>query len=264
MLKRIVRRDLVRMLKSPELYISILIVLICAGLALKRNWIYQNLRLYSPVGALNLFIYSAIKNNTGMSIFAPFVAVLPFSYALFDEMQTGFSKNIIPYSSFEVYIKSKVISSLVSGGGAFAIAYTVWLISLCIISPETSIRMGIGVGQFKSVYDYSMLLFCLLYIVYVAICGAAYALLATGLSLFLRNKYIVIGCPVILYYASFYASSMFPSEVRTILSYILPFLTFEITSVAVPAIRNFSQIGCIYALALILIYAGQKKYWNNQ
>lgn len=264
MLKRVIVSELSRIVRSKGVYISLIIIILSSALTLERNMIYQNLRIFSPIGALNMFIYSSIKNNIGMSILAPLVAILPYSCSMFDDIKTGFIKNVLPYISSATYLRAKVILSFFSGGGIFVIGYSIWLLLMFILFPESSIRMGLGIGQFQCIYDFSIFLYCLFFMLYSFCCGACYALLATGISLYVKNKYLAIGLPVVLYYASFYIIQLLPHNLTKPLLYIIPFLTFEITTVDAPALQNIAQILFIYILASILIIVGYKRYRKEQ
>jgi len=252
--------DLKRVVLSWQLYFAIGLVFLTSFITLKNNTEQFNLFYFENLGTINLFLYSNVISNGIMSILAPFIAIVVFSTATLDDMKTGYIKNCTLLGQPKKYLKARVISTALTGGGVFAISYSLLFAIYLIIDPSASVRTSFRFGLFLDVYDRSLLLYCAVFILHSFIFGMVYSLFGMGISMVIKNKYIALGLPFVLYYAAPYLMWAVPEKISKLLSYFIPFLTFEISTIDVPLYKNATQLLFILCISVIMISVGYRRW----
>ena len=260
-MKNIVCLEIKRAVCSKYLYITIGIILISGIITYCRNQIVLGLSEYGSIGALNVFIYSNIKNNPVLSFLAPFIAAL-CSAASMDEIISGMDKAIIEKYSHKQYIFAQVFSIIIISAIAFTSAYILSMIGCALFSPAESVRLFSSFGQFHAVFDESLGLYCVAFIIHSALFGMCYALLGFGLFYTCRNRFAGLIGPVLIYYCTTFVTVWMPDKIKGILSYIIPSLTFEISTLDIPLAMHITQLLCILVVSFILIYVKFEKRDN--
>jgi len=193
--------DIKRIALSPVFWSAIVINIACMAVNL-FNW-KDFLGQYRTVGTLNLFFYGAVYAAGGlMAPIAPILPVLAFGTSIFDDMESGYLRQILTRMKKSTYLMQRVLSIAISGGGVFAISMTIFWIFLPLIDSAKSPMIDVGPIQaaFGSIYGYSMLAYFVFYIFAVTLFGALQALLSTGVSLLAQNRYVGLIVPAIIFH----------------------------------------------------------------
>lgn len=258
-MKNLLLLDIKRIISSKEFYIAIIIIISGGIFTFIRNYEMYDLYLLDSVGTLNIFIYSNIISNFVLSFLSPMVAVLPFCLASFDDLKSGFINHIIISSNRFKYIKTRCISTALSSAAVFLIAYSVMMMGIYIIDQTASVRTDYRFGQYLNVYDRSLLLYCLAFILHSMVFGMVFSLLGLGVAFNAKNKFMVLAFPLLFYYLPYYFAQIFPPDIIKKLNAFLPFLTFEITTLDIELYKNYLQMIFTLLISIILIYVGYKK-----
>ena len=260
-MKKIFQMDVYRIITSWRFYFTIIMIIISGFLTLRRNYYDQDLISLTNVGTLNCFIFSNVKNNFIVSTFAPFFPTLCISTIVYDDKYSGNYKNIVSRYDYSIYFKSKALTALISGSLVFLIPYVIMMGAFFIIDPSASVRLEMMTVMFSRSYNTSLLLFCIVFIMHSVLFGMAYAILAMGISLNIKNRYVGISLPIIIYYATSYIISVINQPILTkILLHIIPFMTFEITSIDISISQNLGQIITVFLVGLIGIIIAKHRY----
>jgi len=227
-----------------------------------RNLSVRDLQRLISVGTLNTFIYSNIMENNVTILLAPVIAGLVYSTTIIDDMKTGIYRQLAFRIRPLKYIKSKIISSIIFGGGIFLISYILIFFVTFILDPSASVRTIYNrKALFGLIYDRSMLLYCFAFIGYSFIYGAVYSLVSLGVAMITRNKYMTIGLPFFICYSATYFTNLLPQNISDIFLYILPYNTFDITLFS-PFYYLF-QLGFTLVIGIIMIKIGSKTILEN-
>lgn len=244
-------------------YVVILIVIASSLCNLKRNSILYSLNLMDHSGGLNLFIFSAIKNNGIMSVLAPFVTMAVYPTIIFEDIENRYSEQIRLKMSNEKFYLLHVFESFLISGGIYVIAHLITLSICFFVSPGDSVMVAFINGPFSGIYYKSMTLYCVLFIAHSFLFGGVIGILGMGVAMNLHNKCILWTLPTLLYYLGFYLLVLFPENMQSIMIYIIPLLPYEITTYDIPMAVHISQLFVILMTGFILICVGIYRYDNN-
>lgn len=252
--------DIKRMIKAPQIYISILIMIISTIVTYQDNYFYYNLYNIKNIGAINLFIYGNIINSLVLVILAPIVAVLPYCDCLLEDYKSGFIKNVITRIGSKKYYCSRIIFAASIGGLIFCIFFFLELGIFAILDQSPSVMISPPNGIFGGIYGYSMFQFCLVFIFHCFIFGFVFALFGCALALNIRNKLLIYIIPIVLYYLSSTFGQFIPSRIiPDFLYYIMPYYTFAIYESMVPGYQHISQLAVLSFVSILLIILGINK-----
>ena len=252
----ILRSDLKRIFLSPIFWAAIVVSMICMALNL-ANFKKAILDQYIHQGTLNLFIYSAVIIGGGMlSVIAPVLPVLTFETCIWDDMESGYIRSILVRMKFSKYMLQRIVSISISGGAVFLVSMTLYWGILVFIDPSDSpmIEHGLTSMAFGSIYAYSMLLYCVFYVLLVTIFGALQALLAAGVSLLAQNRYVGLIVPAVLYHSGriFYALSGYRFS-------ILPWYSYSISDAKATSSAVYYDYSFYLVLCVIVFILGWKR-----
>ena len=240
--------DLKRCIRNKHLYICLLLMAISCIAILYRNVQITEISNQKMIGTLNSFIYGAVYDNPIMALFAPFIA----SYVYCREFLTDSSE---PYQKMpkQTAYRFKALSISIRTGLFFMFSYMLVLLIMLCLASDPSIRQNYFAGSlFITVYDRSMLLYCICFIAFSMIYAGAYSLLAFGLSNLFNRLYEGVILPGVVSYLLIYvAAALVPNVSNSVFAYIVPFQTYDTTS-GMEANRYFWQIATVFAAALII------------
>ena len=177
--------DLKRCIRNKHLYICLLLMAISCIAILYRNVQITEISNQKMIGTLNSFIYGAVYDNPIMALFAPFIA----SFVFCGEFLTDGSE---PYQKMpkQTAYRFKALSISIRTGLFFMFSYMLVLLIMLCLDSDPSIRQNYFAGSlFITVYDRSMLLYCICFIAFSMIYAGAYSLLAFGLSNLFNRLY---------------------------------------------------------------------------
>lgn len=262
----IFKNDIKRIFRSPFLYIIWAAVI---GLGLLSLFDLSNLYLfaYKPVGGLNLFLVSFIV-GTALNLAAPLLAVSLYSQKLYEDIDYGNIKYIVNRIPIKKYISQRILSTSIAGGVSIAIPMLIAMIVYCIYNPNPSATILTAADNFlKPVYYQSKLAYCLLFIINSFLFGAVYSYFSMSISTVVRNKYIAMSIPIIIYLIvqaiTWLLGSVLPyGVVNMTYSYCLSFQFFDLSRYAtlLQLITNYSVFVFISS---IVLYFGLKR-WKRE
>jgi hypothetical protein len=252
----ILRSDLNRIFKSPILWASVLVSMICMALNLV-NFKKEYLDQFVHQGTLNLFLFSAVVVGGGLlSVIAPVLPVLTFGTSIWDDVESGYIRLILVRMKFSKYIRQRILSVAISGGAVFLVSMMLnWgIMALLDSSNSPVLDYGLVTKAFGNVYAYSMLLYCALYVLLATVFGALQALLATGVSLLAQNRYVGLIVPAVLYHSGriFFALSGFRFS-------FLPWYSYSITDAKTSSGEVYYDYAFYMILFVILLFLGWKR-----
>lgn len=200
-------------------------------------------------GTLNIFLFSTLFDRSFFSYTAPIIAVIPFSIVIFEEMKSGFIKQILLRTKTRVYLISRILTNIVFGMLPMLLGLVIFLLISWLIGPSPSFRIYpvFPLSPFAYVYETSMLFYVLLFILNSAIFTAAYAILGAGIFIITKNAYLGYIIPVCFYTLSTLSLGVFWGI------NILPFSTFQFMSTTTAHLIRDHILVIIIGLILIII-----------
>ncbi len=145
--------------------------------------------------------------NTVFYFVVPLICALPFAMSYFEDVESGYIKNICIRTNKKVYLVSKYFSVFISAGVVCIIPILVNLILtmtvIPMVSPEPATLMfGIyGVNYLYDVFVGTPLLYVFIYVIINFLLSGVLSCLALPLTKLLPNKYLVMLVPFVLYFA---------------------------------------------------------------
>lgn len=206
-------------------------------------------------GALNVFLFSVHFDRSYMNLAVPLIAAIVSGRFLYDELQSGFGKQIILRLGHKKYLFKQLYSTARDAFHAIIISMSVVLLFAFLISPQPSYRLGfVNAGSvFSYVYQKSLILYIILFILNTGLFAAEYALFACGLFVCLNNRYLGYIIPSMFYTFSTYVRgipiggiSLLPSNT----------LTFNLTT----PIKLFQDHLMVILLGILLCSIGYNKW----
>lgn len=252
----IFKNDIKRIFCSPFLYIIWIAVI---GLGLLSLFDLSSLYVfaYKPVGGLNLFLVSFIV-GTALNLASPLLAVSLYSQRLYEDIDYGNIKYIVNRIPIKKYISQRILSTSIAGGVSIAIPMLIALIGYCIYNPNPSATILTAADNLlKPIYYQSKMVYCLLYILNAFLFGAVYSYFSMSISTVVRNKYISMAIPVIIYLVvqaiTWLLGSVLPyGFINIIYSYFLSFQFFDLSkyTTLLQLIVNYFVFVCVSSLVL--------------
>lgn len=141
--------------------------------------------------------------TSGFTPFACVFPIIPYGLGFVEEYNTGFIKAVISRSGKRVYIRNKIISCLVSGGGmvsaAFGMVFLVCLVGGTQVTEESvSDFYALSVWQpYLTVWGGKLVLLMKLALAFAH--GAVWGLSALLVSSLYVNRYAVLMVPFVVY-----------------------------------------------------------------
>ncbi len=146
---------------------------------------------------------SSVYSEIYYTIF-PFIAVLPFGVTYYEELKTGYLKNIVTRVKRSKYILAKYIVTFVSGGMvcAFPSLLSAWIAALYLPNmPMNIASMSTLIGNTHFMWEIfrdSPATYILIYSLLAFIFGGLMATLAMGIAHLSDNRFFVYVYPFLL------------------------------------------------------------------
>jgi hypothetical protein len=174
----------------------------------------------SPVGAV--IIWQLILWRGAYGFFAALTAALPFADSLLTDRRHHFIDQVLVRSTYRDYLKAKTLATLVSGMAAVMLPAVILLAGCLLFIPPAppvvpELYFGLNeilnpnvieAGTALAISEAGYLAICL---GMLALFGAAYALLGLASSFVIRNPFVVMGLPFIVYSLGYF---ILPTSVR--------------------------------------------------
>lgn len=257
-MKHLLAQNLKKNILSPYFVTAALIILLSGLITYFRNQVVLGLAEAGPIGPENVFIYSNIKNNPGMSFLAPLVATA-CNIPLYRSIQSQLNGTAEGRALTQGYIGTQAISAGLTGVLVFLCTYAVSLALCFLLAPGQSEMLFAPFGQFEGIYRQSLFLYCLAFIAHSALFGLCYALFGMGLYCAMKSEFSALVLPVVLYYGTTFLNAFLPESVTNLAGYVIPSLTFEISTLDVPLLTHLTQLLAILLAALLCLYIFYRK-----
>lgn len=199
------KMDLVRAFINKRIFLTTLLAMV--------SFIYGYVRVVQyqagySISAVNSWQAILMQGNYGF--FAALMAALPYADALVQEKNNSFLQQVVLRSNYRDYILSKVWVNLIAGAAVVTVPAVI-LLGFCTFQfhgqsievpnlfwnssawmQSQIVLPGSGAAPASGGY----LPICLLFLVAF---GACYALMGLGISFMVRNPYLAVGLPFVVY-----------------------------------------------------------------
>ena len=215
-------------------------------------------KAYGFLGTLNRLFYSFYFLNVYMDYAILACAVILFSTVTCKEMKSGFLANERLRISPNAFILSRILSTLVIGMMAFLLANAITLLVWFIVDPNPSVILEDMPGQMGVLYDHSLWLYCLVYMLYSMLYIGGYSLFSMGAALIWRNQYVGYIVPIIYYYIrSVIIGGFFGYEgVEKLTFFTSKYMISYLHTVA----EALAALLIVYIIGISLIFAGYHRW----
>ena len=172
--------------------------------------------------------------NTVFYFVVPLICALPFAMSYFEDIESGYIKNICIRTDKKVYLVSKYFSVFISAGVVCIIPILVNLILtmtiIPMISPEPATMLfGIyGFNYLYNVFANTPLLYVFIYIIIDFLLSGVLSCLALSITKLLPNKYLVMLTPFVTYFAVHAIFPLFSLYSKDIFNLINPLQNAEL------------------------------------
>lgn len=163
------------------------------------EYIFDFLGGYNSPGTwLEKYLISLGYSNTCLlGLFFSIVVIIPYVLVYRRERDSGFLQLMILKSTRNTYVISKLLAVACSGFLSMLLPNLCWLL-LCrfwLGTGSTKYPILNGIVYANALYERQPFIFGLIYVLNSGIVGAAFALLALGLTTVIRNRYLAILLP---------------------------------------------------------------------
>jgi hypothetical protein len=190
------------------------IVAFLAGLSIVYGTIHVlEIQWDNPLGAVTIWQQILWRGSYGF--FAALMVGLPFADSLLADRGHQYLTQILMRCTYKQYLWAKILANLCAGAAAVVLPMLLLLAGCCLAYPltpynfptiPTEIAKILHPNVFKpgAALVFSLPGYLSLCILMATLFGAAYATLGLGISLLVRNAYIVLGFPFICYSLGYY------------------------------------------------------------
>lgn len=143
--------------------------------------------------------------------FAILLASIPYMTSWIDDKQSGAAKIMISRSGYSCFCRNRFIANMLVGSGSVFIGEIVALLYTVYFFPTLDINLGFFEmsDPFQNIYEYTPILYYLLYYLLGFIMHSAWISLGLAFSTtFFVNKYIVLLLPFAIYNGVVYLADM--------------------------------------------------------
>ena len=148
----------------------------------------------APRGNHHLVFLHALETSSLVQFAVPILSVLPATTAFLDDISSGYIKAYLPRTGKPAYIKAKIMSAILSGGGTLILgALFSWIVTTCLLFPTELVSEANEVSLYSG---YKLLtVFILLFLN-----GAFWSILGTLLASVTNSRYMAYASPFVTYY----------------------------------------------------------------
>lgn len=148
-----------------------------------------------------VFLFSlSCGTSSVLALIYPVLACIPYSDIYSIEKSSGYLLYKRLKKEKSRYILSKWISCGVSGGLVISVPVALYFI-ICLLSKGTNLVDG-GMQYVThniSFYQHSPVLYCFGYVGNAFLCGMIFSIMGLAISVFIKNKYLIIFLPLVIY-----------------------------------------------------------------
>lgn len=171
--------------------------------------LYQNLAYSSDlthIGTMNVLLSGLLFGPNRFLFIGPIIAVIPASRFIYDELTSGFAKQVIIRKGYRYYFSSRILWTLTEPMIIVMLSCIVTLLFSFLVSPYPSYRLQFIYKQypFSGIYQVSLAAYFVVQLTNLCIFTASYSLFGSALFLIFQNKYIGFIVPPIFYIISSY------------------------------------------------------------
>lgn len=168
-------------------------IVMCLKYGMKMHW------LYFP---------DLVLINGSFTIFAPILAAFPYTSKFCEEYESGYIKSILTRERPVRYLLTRFLANGVAGGLALTLPLALFIcFSLATGIPYSTndVPEGFATVYERTIFEQSQFLWggiavLLIFLLLAFLSGAVWANVGLCLSAFVRNKYLAVGFPLVLYY----------------------------------------------------------------
>ena len=182
---------------------------IITGIVLKITWSPQMFvkRYAYPDSVFNRWVGldSSSFQAPLFYMILPILAAFPCGDSFFQDLNTGYIKNLYTRTEKKYYCLSKFAATFLSGGVAISIPLLLSLLITMLIVPSfppdpSAVIFNIFEEQmWSNIFLYHPYIYVLLYILLDFIFGGLFAILPFFFSMMINNRYVLILSPFVLY-----------------------------------------------------------------
>lgn len=138
-------------------------------------------------------------------IIMPIISTLGYSDSYIEDFKSGMIKGIYTRQNKRRYLLSKYFANFIAGGAAFALPLVLNYVTLILIYPSVQPNMVFGgtsimpSGLLSNLFYGHANLYIIMWIAVYFLYSGAFASIALCFSTFIKNKFVVIFIPFILY-----------------------------------------------------------------
>lgn len=192
--------------------------------------------------------FTGVQNDGLLIIIFPMLVSLPAAVRSVSEFESGYFRLTLPKSAFRNYIITKMAVNGLAGGALLAVPAALYLCRI-IITKGTQAedyvleRNLIDINFCLELYNSHPMLYVLLILACIFLCGMAFATLALGIGALTQKKYLALLLPQVYYIGT---AIVFPKYVKAL----------DATTLYVVNSNNHASLPVILLYDLLLIAAG--------
>ena len=202
-------RNFGKSLKNAVFSVNFLVSMM-VSLILLISPIFETLAAYLKYGGRLPWIYFLDLTMTSGSfcIFAPLLAAFPYTSRFCEEFESGYIKSILIRENPARYLRTKFFANGIAGGLALSVPLALFIVVLLFIGVPyraEDVPEGFVTIYNQTIFQHSQFLWggiavLLIFVLLTFLSGAVWANVGLCLSVFVRNKYLAVGFPLVLYY----------------------------------------------------------------
>lgn len=202
-------RNFGKSLKNAVFSVNFLVSL-TVSLFLLISPIFQQLASYLKYGGRLPWIYflDLTMVSGSFCIFAPLLAAFPYTARFCEEYESGYIKSILLRERPARYFLTKFYANGVAGGLVLTVPLALFIVFLLFIGipyRAEDVPEGFVTIYNQTIFQSTQFLWggiavLLIFLLLAFLSGAVWANVGLCLSIFVRNKYLAVGFPLVLYY----------------------------------------------------------------
>lgn len=185
----------------------------------------------------------SVSYKFGFYIFFYLCAAIPYATAFLSDIDHNYLQAILKRTSVRTYSVSKCVAVMLSGMLAVTLATAIFLVYLFVCFSSEEVIPQSYSGWDRLISDGKPVLYFIVKAGMTAMIGGLFSVIALNVSTVIRNSFVVLAAPVLLYYAW--------NELATLLS--LPTALDIGALLYVPVFENSMTGSILYLTAITVI-----------
>ncbi len=210
-----IKTETYRALISP---IAVVCIIVTFLILLQANWSDFYNQHFQPEGTnLNYFCIALIFSY--LPLVAPVISAMPYSYSFCDEARTGFATYSMIRGHRYEYLVAKIVSTGLSGGIVLGVGVFLYGLFVTLLAvPYNPNNPAHYISYSNSIWEPFMnessgLPYIIAMSVEYFIFGFIWSNVGMAASSFIRNRYIALTAPFIIYYILLYITPQLGLEI---------------------------------------------------